>query len=126
MKVDIGTTEDVTLLVEKFYEMLLQHDSFKDIFNNMENFSWETHIPVMVAFWENILFANDKYQGNPMIKHMQLHQRTTLTSELFDEWIAIWKETVSENFAGNNANAAMKRAEQIASVMEYKILQQSL
>ena len=126
MKADIGTTEDVTLLVEKFYEKLMQHDSFKDIFNKMENFSWETHIPVMVSFWENILFANNKYQGNPMIKHMQLHQRTTLTTELFDEWIVIWKATINENFAGSNSEAAKKRAEQIAAVMIYKVLQQSV
>jgi hemoglobin len=126
MKQDIGDTQDVTFLVEKFYEQLLQHDSFKHIFNDVENFSWDTHIPVMVAFWENILFASDKYHGNPMTKHIQLHQRTTLTPELFKEWLTVWKATVNDNFEGNNADSAVKRAEQIAAVMEYKVLKHSL
>jgi hemoglobin len=33
--------------------------------------NWEKHLPKMYIFWESVLFATVKFDGNPMGAHFQ-------------------------------------------------------
>jgi hemoglobin len=95
------------------------------IFNNAEFFSWDTHIPIMINFWETLLLDTASYKGNTMQKHIALHRRTPLTPELFDRWKLLFYSTLDEHFEGGNVAEARKRVEAMSALMQYKIQQSS-
>jgi hemoglobin len=83
--------------------------------------NWESHLPVMYDFWENIIFHTGAYTGNPMQVHEQLHHQSPLLSSHFERWLVLFNETVDELYTGEKAFMAKHRALSIATVMQIKI-----
>lgn len=75
----------------------------------------------MYLFWESIVFKNAVYKGNPMLKHIALHQKEKLAPEHFKRWISLWEATVKKYFEGEHATEIVYRAKQIAGLMEFKV-----
>mgnify|MGYP000951167086 CR=1 FL=1 len=121
MKKAITDRTDITLLVESFYTRVKKDDLIGPIFQNTENFSWETHIPIMIDFWETILLGAGSYRGNTISKHIELNRRHPLTNDHFDRWKSLFYETLDELFEGDKVAEAKKRAELMAGLMLYKI-----
>ena len=121
MKKRLDSREDIELLVNTFYSKVKQDDLLAPIFNNAEYFSWETHIPVMVNFWETQLLDTASYRGNTMQKHITLHRRTPLSPQLFDRWKLLFYSTLDDLFEGENVIKARKKVEAMSSLMQYKI-----
>lgn len=120
---DISTREDIETLVSKFYEKVLKDDVIGYIFTEVAHLEWDHHMPIMYDFWETLLLDAQKYKGNPMVKHIQLDKQEPLKSIHFDRWLALWRQTVGENFEGKKADEAIVRAENIARLMEFKVHQ---
>jgi len=118
---DIQNREDITLLVNEFYKKVIPDRLIGHFFTRVVHFSWESHIPIMINFWESVLFAEPSYKGNPMIKHLDLDALYPLDPLHFDRWLYLWQETVRQNFAGDKANEAIDRAQSIAKIMKAKI-----
>ncbi len=91
------------------------------IFRDLEHFSWDTHIPVMIDFWCTLLLDEMAYKGNPMIKHIDLHRRTPLTQEHFTRWKHLFFATLDDLFEGERVNEAKKRVEAMEILMLMKI-----
>jgi hemoglobin len=121
MKHDIETKEDIETLVNTFYSKVIDDPTIGYIFKNSIGFSFEKHIPIMVSFWETLLFGVMSYKGNPMIKHIELNKTIPLHSQHFTQWLALWDSTIQENFEGKNANEAISKARNIAGIMQLKI-----
>jgi len=119
---DIQHKKDIQILVETFYKTALRDPLIGPVFK-AANFELKSHIPVMVSFWETILFDVITYKGNPMLKHLELNQSVPLKPSHFERWMNIWIETVSNKFQGPVAEKAIIRAKSIAQLMEYKIKQ---
>ncbi|SMD12525.1 group III truncated hemoglobin [Pedobacter nyackensis] len=117
---DIQHKEDIQYLVETFYHSALTDQLIGPVFR-AANFKLEAHIPVMVAFWETILFDVITYKGNPMLKHLELNRTVPLKPAHFERWMKIWTDTVNNKFEGPIAQKAIVRATSIAQLMEYKI-----
>lgn len=126
MKKDIESRADIELLVRLFYEKVKADDSIGYIFNDVVKVNWEKHFPVMFDFWENVLFYTGGYEGNPMKIHQHLHRMMPLTKEHFQRWNELFSESVDELFEGSKAILAKQRAVSISTVMQIKILNQSL
>lgn len=122
MKHDIQSQADIKLMVDEFYLKVLQDATLAHIFNDVANVNWEQHMPVMYAFWSSLLLDAQSYVGNPMIKHIALSKRTPMTHKEFTAWLTLFKETVDTLFEGEVAQEAKSRAEQIARLMEHKIM----
>lgn len=108
-------------MINSFYTKVKEDDLLGDIFNNAENFSWETHIPVMVSFWEMLLLGTTGYRGNTISKHLELNRRSPLTTKHFDQWKKLFYETLDELFEGAGVSEARKKVEAISGLMQYKI-----
>ena len=119
----LNTREAIELLIDSFYTRVKQDDLLAPIFNNAEFFSWDTHIPIMVNFWETLLLGTASYKGNTMEKHIALHRRTPLTPALFDRWKLLFYSTLDGHFEGDNVVEAIKRVEAMSGLMQYKIQQ---
>jgi hemoglobin len=123
MKKDITGREDLFLLVKVFYEKLLADTSISYLFIDVAKINLEHHLPVLVDFWDSILFQSDTYRKNAMQLHMVLHQQSPLQKHHFETWLRYFKETVDELFEGEKAFLAKERATSIATVMQIKISQ---
>lgn|SRR5690349_18577059 len=119
----LNTRDAIALLVDSFYTKVKKDDLLGPIFNDVEYFSWDTHIPVMINFWETLLLHTASYKGNTMQKHITLNRHTPLTPELFDRWKQLFYATLDENFEGDNVIEARRRVEAMSGLMQYKIQQ---
>lgn len=123
MKNDIQNREDLLQLVTRFYDKLLADPSISYLFTEVAKIDLSHHLPVLVDFWENILFQADSYRKNAMQPHLDLHRLSPLTPAHFDTWLRYFKESVDELFEGEKAFIAKERATSIATVMRIKISQ---
>ena len=122
-KKDIETRSDLLLLMQEFYKKLLADNSINYLFIDVAKIDLPNHLPVLVDFWDSILFQSDTYHKNAMQPHMALHQKSPLDKHHFETWLRYFKETVNELFAGDNAFIIKERATSIATVMQIKIKQ---
>lgn len=120
MKRDIETREDLFSLMEAFYKKLLADDRINFIFTEIAKINMLSHLPVLVDFWDMVLFNSDTYSKNVMKLHMELHQKYPLNKEHFNVWLGYFNETVDELFDGERAVMAKQRAQGIANLMMIK------
>ncbi|MBO9566734.1 MAG: group III truncated hemoglobin [Niastella sp.] len=118
---DIESREDIELLVNEFYKKVVPDKLIGHFFTRVVHFTWEEHIPVMISFWDTVLFAKLSYKGNPMVKHIELDALYPLDPLHFDRWLYLWQETVHQLFAGDKANEAIDRAHSIAKIIKVKV-----
>ena len=121
MKPDISNREDIVNLIDLFYTKVKKDDVIGYFFTDVIPFSWETHIPVMIKFWETVLLGAKTYQGNPMVKHLNINKIEPLKQLHFTRWRLLWEETIAEHFEGPVANEAIRRAAIMEELMLYKI-----
>lgn len=124
-KTDITSRADIELLVDRFYKKVLADKKIGQFFTEVVQLNWDKHMPIMYDFWETTLLGNIKYKGNPMLKHIELAQQRPLEAEHFAQWLELWRTTIKELFDGDKALEAITRAENIASLMQFKIQSQS-
>jgi len=111
---DIETREDISLMVNTFYEHLQKDKELDYLFNEVAKLNWEAHLPKMYDFWETILFHKPVFKDKPMKAHMHLDNKSKLKKEHFDTWLVIFKKTIDELFVGELAELAKQRAASVA------------
>ena len=124
MKHDIQNREDIIKLVDVFYDKVKKDNVIGYIFSDIAHVNWDLHLPRMYDFWENILFFTANYEGNPMTRHKELHQKSPMSKVHFQQWNAIFTQTVDKLFEGKKAEEIKNRALNISDVMMYKTLSQ--
>ena len=122
---DISSRKDIETLVDRFYEKVLEDNVIGIYFTEIVKLDWNTHIPVMYDFWESVLFNTHAYKGNPMHAHLALNRKKALENKHFERWLDFWQETIFENFTGEKAEDALRKASNIAGIMKVKIQQVS-
>jgi hemoglobin len=123
MKNDISSRNDIEQLVIQFYEAVRADDMLGPIFSDIAHTNWDTHIPIMVNFWENAIFYNGAYTGNPMETHRHLHRIFPLNEEHFNRWLSFFTNMVDTLFEGEHANAIKQKAFSISTVMKMKLIE---
>lgn len=111
---DITDRKDIELLVDRFYDQVRADEILSPFFGKV---NWSTHLPIMYSFWSSAILGEQSYRGNPFQKHLHL----AIGREHFEAWLALFKKTVDENFAGENADQIKSRAEGIAAVFQHKM-----
>jgi hemoglobin len=124
---DIENRADIINLMNAFYSKALNDQTIGYIFTDVAKLDLEHHLPIIVDFWEMILFGavnfQLKYGRSPMQKHIELNQKVPLVSEHFDTWLKLFYSTADEMFSGEKADTAKFRAKAIANTMFMKVSQ---
>lgn len=123
VKQDIQTRDDIMILVNSFYNHVKRDKLLGPVFNEIAKVNWNTHLPKMYDFWENVIFHTGSYRGNTLKVHMNLNELTPLTSDHFEHWLLLFKVTAKELFEGPNTTAAINKAESIATVIKIKLIE---
>ncbi|MBJ7879985.1 group III truncated hemoglobin [Gelidibacter salicanalis] len=127
-KKDIGSREDVFLLVSEFYKKVRQDKVLGPFFNRIIK-DWEAHIERLTTFWESSLFMSRKleqrYHGNPLEVHIKVDKENdnAITQEHFGLWLNLWFETLDELFEGEYTQNAKNRARKMGTFMFMNIFQ---
>ncbi len=114
---NIESREDIKLLVDTFYAKVNRDPLLSPVFNDVAKVHWESHLPTMYNFWSSMLLGDFSYQGNPFLKHIPL----PIEKLHFDRWLHLFDETIHENFIGEKAEEAKKRAGSIAAMFQHKL-----
>ena len=108
---DIETRSDLEMLLTEFYKIATIDE---EIGHHFDDLDLKAHLPVIVDFWEKVLFGAPVYFGNPLLVHQFLHEKSPLKLEHFQRWFEIFSRTVDELFAGETAENTKLRAKMIA------------
>ena len=101
---DIETKDDLTFLIDTFYNKVFI-DPLIGLF--FKNINFEEHKPHMVNFWAFAILDEPGYSTNVIEKHLKFR----IKQEHLDRWLALFSETVDEHFEGEKAEAAKQRAQ---------------
>ena len=110
---DIESSAEVRILVDRFYEKVRRDPLIGPIFDEVAKVDWPSHLATLYSFWETLLKVgegNGVHSGAPFPKHARL----PVEKAHFDRWLQLFLETVDENFSGEKANEAKGRALSIA------------
>ena len=121
MKPDINSRADIERFIVSFYDTVKEDPTIGYIFTDIAHMNWETHIPVIVDFWETILLDNPVYKKNAMEVHYDLNKKIPLQKEHFNSWLTLFNAAVDEFFEGKTASLAKTRAKSIADLMLFKM-----
>lgn len=121
MKRDIETREDLEFLLSEFYK-IVPFDA--EIRHHFDDVDLPAHLPIIVDFWEKVLFGKPVYFNNPLAVHQKLHEKFHLEPQHFRRWVDIFSQTVDKFFSGETAENAKLRAEMIAQSLNQKINQE--
>ena len=119
---DIESREDMVMLLDRFYEKAMVDELIGHFFTEVAPLNLATHIPLIVDFWETILFYKAQYRGNVMDVHQHLHQLFAFKAEHFARWVLLFQQTIDGLFSGEKAERAKQRGASIATVMQIKLL----
>lgn len=118
---DIQNRQDIENLIHSFYTKLLQDNSINFIFTTIAKINLEHHLPILVDFWEQILFNSGNYANNPLKIHMDLNHKIKLTEAHFSIWLSHFNSTADSLFSGENTEKIKTKALSIATIMKIKL-----
>lgn len=121
MKRDIENRDDVELLVNTFYQQVVEDNVIGYIFVDVAKIKLAEHLNIMYTFWDAILFQHGGYKGNTVRKHLDLNAVEPLLDRHFDRWLTLWTSTIDELFVGQLAEEAKRRAVLMRHLIQYKI-----
>jgi hemoglobin len=119
---DIESRTDIETLMNAFYSKALTDETIGFFFTEVAPLNMEVHMPLIVDFWETIVFGKAAYKGNVLQVHQHIHELSAFTEAHFARWVALFQQTVNELFEGDHAELVKQRAESIATVMRIKLL----
>ncbi len=118
---DIRTREDCERLVRAFYGRALDDPIIGWLFTDIAKLDLEKHVPQITAFWETVLLGAQSYSGGAFRPHVELHMKARLRRGHFERWLALWRETVDELFAGETAELAKEHALRVAAAFHRRL-----
>ena len=121
MKSNINNRKDIRKLITVFFEKLLNHEEFRQIFFEVAQIDILDHIETSMDFWESALFQTRKYKNELIETHLALHYKYRLENKHFDEWLKIFNQSVDEMFEGEIAGIAKQKAYSLATIIKMKI-----
>ena len=114
---DIGTLEDIKLLVNTFYQKVQKDERLAPIFDERIEDRWPQHLEKMYTFWQTVLLEERTYFGSPFPPHAKL----PIDHTHFRRWMELFIMTVDTLFEGEKAIEARWRAAKMAQMFETKI-----
>ena len=127
---DVQNRADLDAIVRLFYQRMLKDPIVGFIFVDVVKIDLETHLPVIVDFWFDILFKaqlsppKTLYRGNTLQKHLAVNELVSLKPGHFTRWLYLFSKAVDQLNQGSNAEMMKDRAELIAKSISAAITDQ--
>jgi hemoglobin len=122
LRKDVSHRSDIEDIVARFYNEMLKDPIVGFIFTDVAKIQLEHHLPIIVDFWADSVFREHRYTGNPLLKHLEIHQKMPLKPGHFTRWLYLFESAVNESHSGKNAESMIKRAELVAKSISAALL----
>jgi hemoglobin len=109
------TDADLQRLVDAFYAKVRGDALLGPVFGAAVG-DWPEHLEKLGAFWSSVMRTTGRYKGSPMGAH--LAHAAAIRPEMFERWLALWRETAGEELAAADAAAVIEKAERIAESLK--------
>lgn len=119
---DIESRDDIERLMRAFYAKAIPDELIGHYFTSVIDMDLEKHLPIIIDFWETVLFGVAKYKNNAIAVHQQLHGLSNFTDAHFERWLSLFTETTDSLFDGIIAQQAKQKAHSIVTVMKLKTI----
>ncbi|WMX47183.1 group III truncated hemoglobin [Streptomyces roseicoloratus] len=114
---DIGSRDDLDVLLRRFYEAAFADPLIGPFFTEIAGTDLDAHLPRITDFWERALFRAAEYRRDAFAPHAALHSARPLTAAHFGRWVQLWHATVDGLHQGPVAERAKAQGERIALAM---------
>lgn len=115
--IEIENIDDIKKLVDTFYGKVRKDELIGPIFNEVIQDTWPEHLDKMYRFWQTMLLREHTYYGAPVLPHLKL----PVKRKHFERWLALFDETLRDDFIGKTAEEASWRAHKMAEMFQLKI-----
>jgi hemoglobin len=109
------TDADLQRLVDAFYARVRGDALLGPVFEAAVG-DWPEHLQKLGSFWSSVMRTTGRYKGSPMGAH--LRHAASIRPEMFDRWLALWRETAARELAVEDAAAVIDKAERIAESLK--------
>lgn len=120
-KNDISNEQDIRLVIEQFYDKVLNDSIIGFIFTDIAKIDLQAHLTVICRYWNDMVFGSKTYQGNVLQSHRDIHSQMPLRAGHFTRWLYLFNQSVDSNFQGDKAELMKKRAEMVAKAITAKL-----
>ena len=118
---DIETRADLEVVLERFYARALADREIGTFFTEVVPLHLPTHLPLILDFWDSVVFSTRGYSKDVMGIHRHIHELAPISKAHLDRWFHLFSTTVEEHFKGKNATLMVQRARSIATMMDIKL-----
>ena len=123
---DIESRQDIETVIMAFYTKVRADELLGPFFNGTftTQHAWDHHYPILIDFWEQNLFANPIFGGNPTMAHHGVDKRFNfaITKDHFDRWVDIWTANIDLHFAGEKVELSKTKLGRLRVGMYEKVL----
>lgn len=109
---DSITAEQISHLVDRFYERVRSDQELAPLFAQHMSLDWAEHLPRMKAFWRSVLLKTGEYKGKPVPAHTKM---TNVDTADFERWLDLFATTVQEIFVPEAQPLIIAAAQRIAT-----------
>ncbi|MBR10145.1 MAG: hypothetical protein CMP48_20950 [Rickettsiales bacterium] len=122
MKAQIRSKFEIEILIDTFYEKVLEHEELSRFFSSAV-LNWDFHKKIFVSYWSKQILFTDTYEGSPLHRHIDVDQKFErgFTKHHFDEWARRWVETIDILFEGEKADLAKESGVNMAKNIYLKM-----
>lgn len=109
------TEEGLAHLIPVFYARVRRDPLIGPLFEAAIH-DWPEHLEKLTAFWSAVMLTSGRYKGSPMAAHIR--HADAIKPEMFDRWLALWRETTDELMPPAAAAALQDRAGRIGESLQ--------
>jgi hemoglobin len=110
------TEDDLAAVVDAFYAKVRADPLLGPVFGRaIADEDWPQHLAVIRDFWSSIMLKSGRYQRNPFSAHLRVKG---IRPELFDRWLALFRETCDELLTPALAEALYAKAVMIGDSLK--------
>ena len=110
------TEDDIRAVIDRFYAKVRQDPALGPVFARaIADDAWPAHIAVIHDFWSSVMLKTRRYHRNPFSIHRGVEG---IRPELFDRWLALFRETCDEILAPEVAAAFFAKAVMIGESLK--------
>ena len=124
MQAEEITRENIRTLVRSFYAKIVKDETVGPFFiaklgEDMSSAHWQSHLETIVNFWSSLAFGKPKYDGNLFLPHTRLGR---LRRKTFEQWLALFAETLDEVYVEAIAEKFKERSRLIANNFMHNLM----
>jgi hemoglobin len=99
-------------VLEDFYRSVRHDDLLGPVFSRaISDKAWPEHLRLIGDFWSSVMLKTGRYRGKPFSVHQAIEG---MRPELFDRWLALFREACDRNLPPALAEALHGKAVMIA------------